>query len=186
MMEPLLKRVLFRDEVAAANAAAKPATDGAFAWVLEAKLHATDALFGTIDKPLDPAHAMGVLFALIAGFALLAAVSEYLFNWLSRRVALDMVIDMRMRLARHLLSLSMRYHGERRFGDLLSRISSDVNTTLGSVNVMLKDCVQLPLLVLGSLLAAFLTAPLPTLSVVLVLPLIAVPIAILGGRVRNA
>ena len=35
-------------------------------------------------------------------FALTAALSEYLFNWLSRRVALGMVIDMRMRLARHL------------------------------------------------------------------------------------
>jgi subfamily B ATP-binding cassette protein MsbA len=92
---------------------------------------------------------------------------------------------MRMRLARHLLGLSMRYHGERRFGDLLSRISNDVSTTLMSVNVVLKDCTQLPLLVLGSLLVAFFTAPVPTLSVLLVLPLIAVPIAILGRRVRK-
>ena len=180
LMEPLLNRLLFPN-----TAAARTASTGSFAWVLDAKRSATDALFGTPEHPLEPKQAMGVLFGLIAGFALLAAVSEYLFNWLSRRVALNMVIDMRLRLARHLLSLSMRYHGERRFGDLLSRISSDVNTTLGSVNVMLKDCTQLPLLVLGSLIAAFFTAPLPTLSVILVLPLIAVPIAVLGRRVRK-
>ncbi len=181
LMEPLLNRVLFPPTVSVPAAVNK----GSFAWVADAKQSTTDALFGTLDKPLDTRHSMGVLFSLIAAFALLAAFSEYLFNWLSRRVALNLVIDMRMRLARHLLSLSMRYHGERRFGDLLSRISSDVNTTLGSVNVMLKDCTQLPLLVVGSLLVAFIVAPMPTLSVILVLPLIALPIAILGRRVRK-
>ncbi|HUR26564.1 MAG TPA: ABC transporter transmembrane domain-containing protein, partial [Planctomycetota bacterium] len=185
LMEPLLKRVLFRDEGLNGEGAANPALDSWFAWVQEAKFQATNWLFGPPGEALSTKHAMGVILALIAAFAVIAALSEYMFNWLSRRVALTMVIDMRMRLARHLLSLSMRYHGERRFGDLLSRISSDVGTTLASVNILLKDCTQLPLLVMGSLLAAFITAPLPTLCVVLVLPLIAVPIAVLGRRVRK-
>jgi len=182
LVEPLLKRVLFPDPAGVAEEA--PA-EGAFAWILEAKRRATDALFGAPNEQLDTLHAVAVIVALIGGFALVAALSEYLFNWMSRRVAISMVIDMRTRLVRHLLGLSMRYHGERQFGDLMSRISSDVNTTLQSVNVILKDCTQLPFLVLGSLAAAFITAPMPTLSIVLALPLIALPIAVLGRRVRK-
>ena len=189
LIEPLLQRVLFpptaEQALAAASAAAANPSTGALGWVSELKQSATDAVFGAAGQPLATGDALVIVLSLIAVFALIAAVSEYSFNWLSRRVGLTLIIGMRMRLARHLLGLSMRYHGERRFGDLLSRISNDVSTTLQSVNVILKDCTQLPLLVLGSLLVAFFTAPLPTLSVLLVLPLIAVPIAVLGRRVRK-
>jgi len=189
LIEPLLQRVLFAPPAeqalaAAAKQAANP-TGGALGWMSELKQSATDAVFGPVGQPLATGDALAIVLGLIAGFALIAAISEYLFNWLSRRVGLTLIIGMRLRLARHLLGLSMRYHGERRFGDLLSRISNDVGTTLQSVNVILKDCTQLPLLVLGSLLVAFFTAPLPTLSVILVLPLIAAPIAVLGRRVRK-
>ena len=40
------------------------------------------------------------------------------------------------------MALSMRYHKERRFGDLLSRISADVNTLLQTVQQVLRDFVQ--------------------------------------------
>ena len=184
LIEPFLQRVLFRDEAATATTvAADPSR--LFEGIAVAKSRAADFLFGTLDAPVDTPHAIGVILGLIALFAVVGAASEYGFNWLSRRVAFGLVIDMRMRMARHLLSLSMRYHGQRHFGDLLSRISSDVNTTLQSVNVMLKDCTQLPLMILGSLVVAFLSAPLPTLSVVLLMPLIALPIAVLGRRVRK-
>ncbi len=179
LMEPLLKRVLFPDLTA------PPAASGAFAWVHQAKQQAYDVLFGTRDDPFTKPQMIGVILGLIALFGTLGAVSEYLFNWMSRRVAIGLVIDMRMRLARHLLGLSMRYHGERRFGDLLSRISSDVGTTLQSVNVVLKECTQLPLMILGSLIAAFAAAPGPTLGVILFMPLIAVPISVLGRNVRK-
>ncbi len=180
-MEPLLKRVLFPDHAASVA----PAASGSFAWVHQAKQQAYDVLFGTREDPFTKPQMIGVILGLIALFGTLGAVSEYLFNWTSRRVAIGMVIDMRMRLARHLLGLSMRYHGERRFGDLLSRISSDVGTTLQSVNVVLKECTQLPLMIAGSLIAAFASAPGPTLAVVLLMPLIAVPISVLGRSVRK-
>ncbi len=182
LMEPLLKRVLFPLEGAAE---VREAGKGVFGWIRDLKHQATDYCFGAPGSSLDPTKAIGMILALIALFAVVGAISEFMFNWTSRRVALGLVIDMRMRLARHLLSLSMRYHGERHFGDLLSRISSDVNSTLQSVNVILKDVTQLPFLVVGSLLVAFFTAPMPTLCVLAVMPLIAVPIGVLGKRVRK-
>jgi len=90
-----------------------------------------------------------------------------------------------MQLARHLMGLSLRYHSGRRFGDLLSRISSDVARTTQVVQVILKDLIQEPLLFLVSLGLAFLIAPLPTLFVVLGLPIFVIPIAILMKKVRK-
>ena len=166
------------------------AVDGWFG-AAQAWLHRT--IYG-ID--LDPAAAGEIsdqqkVSALIsvAGvlilIAALTAAAQYGFVWLSRWVSLRMVVDLRMRLASHLMGLSMRYHGQRRFGDLLSRISADVNVTLNVVEVILRRLIQEPLMVVASLLTAALVAPLPTLGVAVGLPVLAVPIAVLGRKVRK-
>ena len=64
---------------------------------------------------------------------LLAAATHYLFLVSSRWLTLRRGGDLRMRLAIHLMGLSMRYHAARRLGDLNSRISSDVTGTMGMV-----------------------------------------------------
>ena len=115
----------------------------------------------------------------------LNALAQFVLTLLSRWVALRVVVDLRQRLARHIIGLSMRYHGERQFGDVLSRISSDVNQTLNSVNLTLKDLVQQPLQLVGALVVAAIVAPLPTLVVLVALPLVIAPIAKLGRRVRK-
>jgi ABC-type multidrug transport system fused ATPase/permease subunit len=186
LLQPLFDRVLFP---AAGRAAAESGEPGFL-----------DGLFGSLQARVegwifgDPAGvasddqkiaALWTVAGLIFLLTVLNAAAQYTLTIVSRLAALRMVVELRQRVARHLLSLSMRYHGERHFGDLLSRISSDVNSTLQSVNVILKDVTQLPFLVVGSLLVAFFTAPMPTLCVLAVMPLIAVPIGVLGKRVRK-
>ena len=125
----------------------------------------------------------------VAGLMLLLTVigagAIYAQILIARRLALELVVDLRTRIARHLMGLSMRYHGERKFGDLLSRISSDVTKTLNVVNLTLRDLLQQPLQVTASVLGAAAVAPLPTLIFVVLLPLAVAPIAILGRRVRK-
>jgi subfamily B ATP-binding cassette protein MsbA len=96
-----------------------------------------------------------------------------------------MVVDLRMRIASHLMGLSMGYHGRRHFGDLLSRISNDVTVTLNVLNLALKDLVQEPLLALSSLCFAALVAPVPTLFVGVAMIFIALPVSLLSRRVRK-
>ena len=122
---------------------------------------------------------------LMAVLTVLAGVAMYFQILLARWVALRMVIDLRVRLARHLVALSMHYHGQRRFGDLLSRISADVNKTLQVANLCLRDLIQQPLMVLASIAVAAYAALWPTVVFVLILPAAAAPIALLGKRVRK-
>ncbi len=122
---------------------------------------------------------LAVVLGVVAGF------SEWGASWFSRRVAFQMIADLRVRVARHLMGLSMRYHGERRFGDLLSRVSTDVTTTLAAVDLGLKALVLEPLLALGTLAFMLYTAPIPALLVLVFLPLALWPVSRLTRKVRK-
>ncbi|MEM9382117.1 MAG: ABC transporter ATP-binding protein [Planctomycetota bacterium] len=121
----------------------------------------------------------------VAVMALLAALTQYGMGVIAGSVSLLMVVSLRMQLARHLMGLSMRYHTGRQFGDLLSRISSDVGRTTQVVQLVLKDLVQEPLMFLVSIGLAFFIAPLPTIFVLLGLPLFIAPVAILMRKIRK-
>ena len=134
----------------------------------------------------DPRLAILVAVAVIGvALGLVAALAQWGFTWLSRKVAYQMIVDLRVELARHLMSLSLRYHGARRLGDLLSRVSSDVTTVLETVNIGMKGLVQEPLMALAALVMALCVAPLPTLGLVLILPIAIWPVSRLFGRVRK-
>ncbi len=146
------------------------------------------AVLGAEVVPADPDARLAMLFrvgALIAAISVLAAVVHYFFLYLARWAALRMVVSLRVSLARHLMGLSLRYHGERKFGDLLSRISADVSTTLNIVNNTLTELVQEPLLAVASLAFAFLIAPEATLLVAVGLPILAWSIGLLARKVRK-
>jgi subfamily B ATP-binding cassette protein MsbA len=140
---------------------------------------------GDLSTIASKMAALGRLALVLASIALAASVAQYAFLVIARRIALRMVVELRLRIARHLMGLSMAYHGRRHFGDLLSRLSSDVTTTLTVMNQSLKDLVQEPLLGLWSLLFAAFIAPMPTLFVVAGLGVIAIPVAKQSRKVRK-
>ncbi|MBL8858874.1 MAG: ABC transporter ATP-binding protein [Planctomycetes bacterium] len=117
---------------------------------------------GTDDERLMACVRIAVV---VAALALVAAITYYLFLTLSRWVALRIVADLRVRIARHVIGLSMGYHGRRHFGDLLSRINNDVTSTASLLNQSLKELIQEPVSAISALTIAALIAPLPTLVV---------------------
>ena len=123
--------------------------------------------------------------ATVGVMATLAAIFHYLTGILSGLISLRMVVSLRMQLARHLMGLSMRYHTGRKFGDLLSRISSDVGQTTQVVKLILRDLVQEPLMFLVSIGIAFWISPLVTSFVLFGLPLFVIPVSILIKKVRK-
>ncbi len=121
----------------------------------------------------------------LAALGLLAGLAQYAFVVLSRWVGYSMVVDLRQNIARHLMGLSVRYHGRREFGDLLSRISADVQATLYSIDVLLRELVQEPALALSYLAMAIYIAPDLALTLLIALAVLAVPVAVLSRKVRK-
>jgi subfamily B ATP-binding cassette protein MsbA len=122
---------------------------------------------------------------LVAIIALIAAATGYAFILLSRWVTMHMVLGLRMDISRHLMGLSMRYHGKRRFGDLLTRVGADVGQTMMVVQNALRELVQEPLLAVTALAGAFILAPEATAIIVLGLPLLILPVSHLFKKVRK-
>jgi subfamily B ATP-binding cassette protein MsbA len=186
LLQPLFDRVLLPAEGGAATGAgAQPAIRRVFEAV-------QDRLAGWIFGPggaegqrQEQVAVLVAVAALIVVLTVITALGQYVLTSMSRLVALRMVIDLRERIARHIIGLSMRYHGERQFGDVLSRIGSDVTQTLQAVTLTLKDLTQQPLQLVAALVVAALVAPVPTLVIVVVMPAIALPIARLGRKVRK-
>ncbi|MSR61310.1 MAG: ABC transporter ATP-binding protein [Planctomycetes bacterium] len=176
LMQPLWK-VLFPEPDQAATLVDDKARN-LFSWV---EPHARDW-----TGIADPSLALLVCVAAIAFLlGLVAAATKWGTTWYSRKASYQMVVDLRVDVARHLMGLSLRYHGSRRFGDLLSRVSSDVTSVLEAINQGLNGLVLEPLSALGMLGVALYQAPLPTLVLVLVLPLAVWPISKLFRRVRK-
>lgn len=146
--------------------------------------------YGLIGDPasLTPEKRKRLLWV-VAGIVSLLALAggalTYVGMLLSSTAGLNIVVSLRQELVRHLMHLSLRYHGRRRFGDLLSRMSADVGKALNVINIVLRDLVQEPLVALISLGLAFSIAPQAALGVVVGLPLLLIPVSILLKKMRK-
>jgi len=91
----------------------------------------------------------------IATFALATALlmcifgwlKDYLTNYLTGRV----LADLRNKIARHLPYLPLRYHYDRKSGDLLSRITNDVAVCESAANFYYDDMIVQPITILCAL-----------------------------------
>jgi ABC-type multidrug transport system fused ATPase/permease subunit len=83
------------------------------------------------------------------------------------------------------MGLSLRYHGRRELGDLMSRVTADVQTTLFSIDLVLRDMVQEPARAAVGLGIAIYAAPKLTVTLLVALPLLALPVALLSKKVRK-
>lgn len=149
---------------------------------------AREAQAWLIGQPQSQDEKIAALFRIalvLVVIGLVIAPAQYCFIITARRVGLRMVLDLRMRVTRHLLRLSMAYHGRRQLGDLLSRVATDTTLTLYALNHVLRDLVLEPLLGLTSLVLAAFIAPMATFFVVVGLAVVAVPVARQSRVVRR-
>ncbi len=109
-------------------------------------------------------------------------LSAYLMNWVGSRV----VMDLRIELFAHLQRLSLDFFGDSRTGELISRVTNDVQLVQQAITNVIEDILKQPftlLFVAGTLLW---TDWKLTLAAVLLFPICLVPITIYGRRTRRA
>ena len=119
------------------------------------------------------------------GMAAVFAVAQYLFIRLSRMLGAHMITDLRQDLAEHLVAMGMGFHSDRRLGDLLSRLTIDVTTSLRVMTLMVEELLQAPFSILASLAVAYAAEPTATIGMLLFLPALIIPVTALGPKVRR-
>ena len=116
--------------------------------------------------------------------ALLAAgtfARFYLVSWLGERV----VADIRQAVFRHLVRLSPGFFEINKVGELLSRLTTDTSLLQTVIGGQASAALRNLLLFLGASAMLVVTSPTLTGFVVLLVPVVVVPIVVLGRRVRR-
>ncbi|MDA0341971.1 MAG: ABC transporter transmembrane domain-containing protein, partial [Proteobacteria bacterium] len=121
----------------------------------------------------------------LGGVVLVLAMASYarffLISWVGERV----VADLRSALFDHVVGLSATFFESRRTGEVISRIGTDttlVQTVVGSsVSIALRNVLMFA----GGLVMLLVTSPKLAGMVLLVIPLVVIPIVLLGRRVRR-
>lgn len=79
------------------------------------------------DLAEDPRRLIAMLAAAIVLLAVGRSVCQFYQTMITRRVGQRMIVTLRRDLFEHIQSLSLRFHNESRSGDLLMRLTTDVN-----------------------------------------------------------
>ena len=123
------------------------------------------------------------LVALVCG--VLGAATIYFVQTVSRFFAYRVVADLRADLARHFLSLPLRFFGKRRMGDMISRVTNDTQVMQRSFEVAADNVIVGPLMILGNAVAILWFVPEAIVVFLVMLPLMAVPMYRQGRKVQQ-
>lgn len=133
----------------------------------------------------DNAAMLDQTLVVVLGIALLGALAAYvrfyLMIWLGERVS----ADIRREVYDHLLSLSPSFFEQTRTGEVISRFTSDTTVLQSVVGMGLSMALRSGVTFLGALGLMLVTSPQLTLYVLVCVPLVLLPIKLLGGRVRR-
>jgi subfamily B ATP-binding cassette protein MsbA len=126
---------------------------------------------------------------IICGFAfflaLLATTAHFVKVYVERYVVTRVTVDIRNRLYRHLLNLSLAYFHRQKTGDLLSRMTHDLQDVRKSMDFLVGDVIEKPMLVLVGIVFCFWTDWRLGLASFLVIPILAIPIKRAGKRIMK-
>jgi ATP-binding cassette, subfamily B, bacterial MsbA len=119
-----------------------------------------------------------VVFLLQAGFNF---TQNYLSGWVGERI----IADMRRALFAHLQSLSQGFYADHRTGELMSRVTNDVNAVQNVVSGNLLSLLQQVVTLAGSIAIIFYLDWRLSLLMLVVTPLIALTAAVFGRQLTR-
>lgn len=134
----------------------------------------------------------GSEFALLAviSFVVLNALLKNLFTYLAlwhlAPIRNGVVRDVRNALYEKILTLPMSYYSEERKGDIMSKMTNDVNEIEGSIIRSLEMCFRDPAIILVHLTGLLIISARLTLFVFLLLPISAMIIGRIGKNLKHS
>ena len=118
-------------------------------------------------------------------FVLLKTSMQYASNYVMAPLRNGVVRDIRNKLNQKILSLQLSYFTEERKGDIISRMTSDVQEVETSVVRSLNNAIKAPITIIIYLIVLFTTSSFLTLFVLLLLPITGGVIGRIGKSLRR-
>ena len=125
---------------------------------------------------------IGILAAVLAPFIFL---TFYLQRYFSNAVIWGITRDIRNKVCEQILPQPLSFFDNKKSGELISRITNDITTTQGAVNILFSHVLLQPMkLIFGLCLACCFNVKLTIMSFI-AFPLIAIPVVIFGKKVKK-
>ena len=109
--------------------------------------------------------------SLLIGLYILSAIFRYIQTWLMTQVTQTVTFRMRQQLSEKINRLPLSYFDKQTYGEVLSRVTNDVDTISQTLNQSLSQIVSSTVMVLGILAMMFSISWQMSLVALLVLPL---------------
>ena len=122
-----------------------------------------------------------LLLAVFVFRSLASFVQNYNLNYVGEQI----VVQMRTELYAHLQTLSISFYTDRRVGELISRLSSDVTVVRTVLTGNVSTFLQQSLTLVGAIAIMFHLNWRLTLFIIVLMPLIVVIAFVLGGVIRR-
>ena len=119
------------------------------------------------------------------GITVMLALGSYLRTVLINKVAERVIADIRKSVFQHTIGLSTGWFEQARIGDVISTLTVDTTTIQTVVSSSLSMAMRNVLVLTGGIVLVLLTSPKLTLIVFGVIPLVIVPVILIGRRLRK-
>ena len=126
-----------------------------------------------------------ITLALLAVF-ILRSLASFVQNYNLNYVGEKIVVDIRCQLYAHFQTLSIGYFNNKRVGELISRISSDVTVVRTVLTSNISAFLQQTLTLVGSVAIMFYLNWRLTLFIIVLMPIIVAVAFVLGSAIRRA
>ncbi|MGI5902127.1 MAG: ABC transporter ATP-binding protein [Desulfitobacteriia bacterium] len=116
-------------------------------------------------------HYIGKIVLILAGMYILSALSNTVMGLLMSGVAQNTVRDLRREVDHKLSLLPLAYYDRQPFGDILSRVTNDIDTIATTLQQSLTQIITAVITIVGYLVMMLTISPLLTLIILGTLPL---------------
>jgi subfamily B ATP-binding cassette protein MsbA len=141
-------------------------------------------LINTVFTQGDQNQLNRITLLLIGTFLVRSIFYYFQVYWLSF-VGERVVVDLRNQVYAHLNQLSLRFFADRRIGEIISRLSSDVTIVRTALTNNVATVLSQSVTFIGSLMLMLVLNWRLTLFILVLAPLVAASAAIFGGRMRK-
>nr|WP_156980666.1 ABC transporter ATP-binding protein [Corynebacterium terpenotabidum] len=128
---------------------------------------------------------LGELISIVLGMYIVAGVFNWLQGYVLNRVVVAVVVDLRARVERKIHHLPLTYYDTRQRGDILSRTTNDVDNIQQALQQAISQLVYSVMMIIGVLVMMVTVSWQLTLLTLLVLPLTAVVVGVVGSRAQK-
>jgi subfamily B ATP-binding cassette protein MsbA len=152
-------------------------------WFRDCAKDLTDFFGVTFDQPGMPVVvACGVVTLCCA---VVGAFTIYMVQTVSRFFAYRVVADLRSELARHFVSLPLRFFGRHRMGEMISKVTNDTQVMQRSFEMAADNVIVDPLMILANVVIIAWYLPQALIVMVIMIPLMVIPMYRQGRKVQK-